>query len=173
MRSLFSSTAVRVLRRAVLAGFVFGMPALASAQGHAPGDAVTLVGNEAPVETAGGSDEPLCAALVAPTEATVTAFDGRVRKNGFLLVWTTAREVMSATFVVEASGDGLLFETLTEVVADGSSAAPGTYCCLDATPAALATARRYYRLRQANADGSMTFSPVIAVNRPVGAQRKS
>jgi hypothetical protein len=79
------------------------------------------------------------------------------------LAWATASEKNSARFEVERSLDGETFAPIGTVVAAGSSSsAPRTYTLDDARlPAGAATL--YYRLKQVDADGTFSYSPVRVV----------
>gem|GEM_PF-1688725 len=78
------------------------------------------------------------------------------------LAWATASEKNSAAFEVERSADGVAFERIGTVPAAGSSRSARRYELLDAGLPAGA-ARLYYRLRQVDADGTFSYSPVRAV----------
>ena len=84
------------------------------------------------------------------------------------LAWATASEKNSAYFGVERSADGHVFAALGTVAAAGSSNSARSYGFVDAKlPGA---ARLYYRLRQVDVDGTVTYSPVRAVTpAPTGA----
>ena len=86
---------------------------------------------------------------------------------GNRLAWSTAQEVKSASFVVEASADGKEFAAVAELAAAGNSTSARSYEYLDASAAAQAAARRYYRLRQVDLDGTVAYSPVVALSRSV------
>ncbi|RSK42854.1 T9SS type A sorting domain-containing protein [Hymenobacter perfusus] len=80
------------------------------------------------------------------------------------LAWATASEVNSAAFEVERSPDGHTFGAVGTVAAAGRSTASRRYTLLDA---ALPTGAvvLYYRLRQVDADGTFSYSPVRVVTR--------
>lgn len=71
----------------------------------------------------------------------------------------------SARFVVEASASGEVFAAVATLEAAGNSTTLTTYVFLDATAGALAASRRYYRLRQEDRDGKVSYSPVVVVRR--------
>ncbi|MDO7845919.1 T9SS type A sorting domain-containing protein [Hymenobacter sp. M29] len=78
------------------------------------------------------------------------------------LAWATATEKNSARFEVERSLDGRAFARIGTVAAAGNSSSARAYELLDAKlPADAATL--YYRLRQVDADGSFSYSPVRTV----------
>jgi hypothetical protein len=84
-----------------------------------------------------------------------------VGRNG-VLDWSTASEKNNQGFDVEASLDGKVFVKRGFVAGHGTTSAPLTYRFLDEN-AAQRGSFQYYRLRQVDADGTATYSPV----RPV------
>lgn len=110
------------------------------------------------------------AAPVTPLPVVLVAFTGQVVAGGNQLVWATAQEVNSARFVVEVSVNGEVFAAVAALDAAGNSSSLTTYVYLDATAAALAAGRRYYRLRQDDLDGKVSYSPVVSVRRAAGAE---
>ncbi len=111
--------------------------------------------NQGALSNATAVATPLPVELVAFT-AQPSADQATVR-----LAWATATEKNSARFEVERSTDGTGFTRLATVAAAGTSASAHTYGCTDSTPP---TALLYYRLRQVDADGTATYSPVRTVN---------
>ena len=77
-----------------------------------------------------------------------------------LLAWTTASEKNSDYFEVQRSANGLSFEVLAKVAAQGSSTRPLSYEQRDVRPLA---GTSYYRLRLVDLDGRFAYSPVAAV----------
>jgi hypothetical protein len=77
-----------------------------------------------------------------------------------LLYWSTATEHGSGHFVIERSPDGVAFEDLTTVFAQGHSATTTEYRHIDDSPY---TGVNYYRLRTVDADGAFAHSPVRSV----------
>lgn len=103
--------------------------------------------------------------ITAPLPVVLSAFGGQATSAGNRLTWTTAQELKSASFVVEASADGTAFTAVAELAAAGTSTIAHSYEYLDASAAAQAASRRYYRLRQVDLDGTTNFSPVVTLNR--------
>ena len=100
-------------------------------------------------------NEPLPVEL---TQFTATA----TGPSAVRLAWATASEKNSAVFEVERSADGRAFVAIGAVAAAGSSSRARGYELLDSKlPAGAATL--YYRLRQVDADGSFSYSPVRTV----------
>jgi hypothetical protein len=82
---------------------------------------------------------------------------GKVR-----LDWATATEVDNAGFMVERSGDGDAFEPVEEVPGDGrDSYETKPYRVYDENPL---PGISYYRLKQMDYDGTVTYSPVRSVS---------
>jgi len=78
------------------------------------------------------------------------------------LAWATASERNSASFEAERSLDGVAFSPLGTVLAAGNSTTPHQYALRDALlPRTAATL--YYRLRQVDANGAASYSPVRTV----------
>jgi len=107
--------------------------------------------------------------LSTPLPVVLTAFTGQATSAGNQLNWATAQEVKSASFVVEASADGTAFATVAELAAAGNSSTARNYQYLDASVAAQNAARRYYRLRQVDLDGTVTYSAIVVLSRTVAA----
>ena len=95
----------------------------------------------------------------------VTLLDFSARAEGpaaVRLAWATASELNSAGFTVERSLDARLFQGIGTVVGAGTSAVHHDYALLDDHLPAGATLL-YYRLRQTDVSGALTFSPVRTV----------
>ncbi|TPG67517.1 FG-GAP repeat domain-containing protein [Hymenobacter nivis] len=102
----------------------------------------------------------------APLPVTLTAFTGQAAARANVLHWATASEKNSARFVIERA-TGAEFAAVGSVAAAGSSSSALSYEFADAT--ALAAGTTYYRLRQEDLDGTVAYSPVMAVVRAAGA----
>ena len=100
---------------------------------------------------------------LAPLPVELTAFTAAAEGNRAVrLAWATASEKNSLAFDVERGPDGRAFAAIGTVAAAGSSSAPRRYGFVDAKLPAGA-ALLYYRLRQVDADGSFSYSPVRVV----------
>ena len=97
-----------------------------------------------------------------PLPVTLTAFAATAQAADVYLTWATASERNSAYFEVQRSPNGQRFEALGRRAAAGSSTAPLRYEWLDANALA-APQTLYYRLRQVDFDGKISYSPVVAV----------
>ena len=98
-----------------------------------------------------------------PLPVELTRFTAEARGADALLRWATASEKNNDRFEVEASANGRMFQRIGQVVGHGSSAQPHEYQLTDLNIARYAASSVYYRLRQVDADGTATYSPVRTV----------
>ncbi len=103
-------------------------------------------------------DNPLSG--LAPLPVELTEFTARVVGSAVQTAWITASEKNSAYFEVQRSANGLRFESLTQVTAQGTTGSRHSYGHRDAQPL---PGQSYYRLRLVDRDGRATYSPVVAV----------
>ena len=95
----------------------------------------------------------------------VTLVDFTARAEGptaARLTWATASELNNAGFAVERSLDARVFQGIGTVAGAGTSSVRHDYTLLDNKLPAGATLL-YYRLRQTDVSGTLTYSPVRAV----------
>jgi hypothetical protein len=98
---------------------------------------------------------------VSPLPVQLTTFLGKATKTGVALTWETASERNTDYFEVQrAEGLTTGYSSLGQVKSAGTSTQAHTYQFVDAH----ATGLHYYRLRQVDADGTESFSPVATVN---------
>jgi hypothetical protein len=97
----------------------------------------------------------------APLPVELTSFTGSVDiQSSATLRWTTASERNTAYFAIERSTDGTSFAEASLLIAAGNSSKSASYQWRD--PQRL-THVTYYRLRQADLDGSVVYSSVVAL----------
>ena len=100
----------------------------------------------------------------APLPVVLTSFSGAVDAHGAaVLSWTTASEDNAAYFALERSADGDAYTEAGRVAAHGTNSQSLAYQWLD--PQLLAELT-YYRLRQADLDGTVHYSSVVALSPP-------
>ena len=80
--------------------------------------------------------------------------------------WATASEKNNDHFDIQRSAAGEGFATIGTVKGQGNSTSAHEYAFTDGHPLA---GQAYYRLRQVDADGSTSYSPVVAVQRTTEA----
>ena len=101
------------------------------------------------------------AATALPVE--LTAFTATAEgSRAVRLAWTTASEKNSQAFEVERSLNGRAFAAIGTVAATGNSRSSRSYELLDGKLPA-GTALLYYRLKQLDADGAFSYSPVRTI----------
>lgn len=88
------------------------------------------------------------------------SFDGRIEANGIYLVWKTASELNNVGFTLQRSNDAATWSDVKTIAGAGTTDAQTTYEYRDRQPASGMT---YYRLEQRDADGSKTYSRIIAM----------
>jgi hypothetical protein len=86
------------------------------------------------------------------------SFTASWKSNGIQLSWKTASEQNSLDFTLERSADGSSWTSLARLPAAGNSSSPNQYAYMDASPL---TGNIFYRLLQRDADGRISYSPVI------------
>ncbi|MDW3652074.1 MAG: SdrD B-like domain-containing protein [Bacteroidia bacterium] len=88
-------------------------------------------------------------------------FDVKQVGTHAVLNWATATELNAASFEIERSVDGLLFEPIASVEAAGTSMHTQQYEFMDKAVRQLGTDKISYRLRQLDYDGSFEYSKVV------------
>jgi hypothetical protein len=87
-------------------------------------------------------------------------FQATMRNGAVALGWQTTAEINADRFEIERRTDGREFRTIGEVKAANRAVGMNTYSFTDAQPLGGTT---YYRLRQVDANGSASYSPVRKV----------
>jgi hypothetical protein len=100
--------------------------------------------------------------IVRPLPVELKEFKATAVRQDAQLMWTTASELNNDRFVVERSLDGLTFSAIGTVQGKGTSTQQSKYSFTDAGAARFG-ALIYYRLKQLDFDGTVTFSPVRTV----------
>jgi hypothetical protein len=91
---------------------------------------------------------------------TLVSFQAIRQNNTVQVKWTTTREMNSATYIVERSGNGRQFAAIGTVPAAGQSNRTITYQFTDTKPLA---GNNFYRLKQVDQDGKTTLSKIAWV----------
>ncbi len=97
-----------------------------------------------------------CAAL----PVTFSNFDVKLQESGVLVSWSTASEQNNDHFEVERSGEAKTFSSLGVVKGNGNSNAISKYQFTDNAPL---PGMNYYRIRQVDLDGSVSYSTMRAI----------
>ncbi len=98
---------------------------------------------------------------VLPVE--LLSFKGKLANDKIELQWTTVNEINNDFMAIERSQDGINFQEIGRVAGQGTSSAGKDYAFMDDYPM---PGVNYYRLRQVDFDGTMTYHNVIAINNP-------
>lgn len=95
----------------------------------------------------------------------LVSFQGKwVDGAGNELSWVTSWEKNNDHFEVQSSSTAKSFESIGRITGKGTTNALQTYTFVDAQPLAELT---YYRLKQIDLDGSISYSPIIGIRRGV------
>lgn len=89
------------------------------------------------------------------------SFRGEANKNEVILKWQTVHERDTKLFEIQRSNDAQQFKRLGSVDAAGTTQQQSNYEYNDSAPL---PGTNYYRLRQVDADGKVTYSHTITVN---------
>jgi hypothetical protein len=136
---------------------------------------VTIPCNTAPSlslegTTANNNFSSLCNAITVtqtnPNPVKISYFNGISQSNKIALNWQTESEIGFSHFVVQRSGNALEFGDLETIKADGESTEKINYRFIDNNPF---PGINYYRLRQVDKDGTVSFSKIIDINADGGA----
>ena len=99
-----------------------------------------------------------------PLPVELTDFSAQAVKNvDAALVWHTASEKNNDHFDVERSGNGTDFVKIGQVKGQGTTTSPTAYALTDAGIGTKTSGLVYYRLKQVDLDGTLTYSPVRTV----------
>ncbi|MFN6341506.1 MAG: T9SS type A sorting domain-containing protein [Bacteroidota bacterium] len=101
---------------------------------------------------------------VNPLPVSLTAFTARAFNADVILNWKTASEINNYGFFIERSLDGIHFSTINFVEGKGNSNVTAEYVYTDVNAFGTA-AKLYYRLRQQDIDGTISYSNVAVLTR--------
>lgn len=98
---------------------------------------------------------------ITPLPVSLLGFEAHPQSDGTVLCeWRTEREINNAGFEVERSKDGESFESLAQIVGNGSTELFHSYEWTDEDPY---RGLSYYRLKQVDIDGAVHYHPKVAV----------
>ena len=95
-----------------------------------------------------------------PLPVELISFTARQKQAAVQLEWVTASEINSDFFNVERSSDGLTYSIINSQKAAGNSTVTKSYSAIDLSPI---SGISYYRLKETDFDGSISFSSPVAV----------
>ena len=94
-----------------------------------------------------------------PLPVSLTSFSAKSASNGTLLQWNTAKEISTASFVIESSTNGLTFNEVGSVSARNNGIDSYSFTDRITTASTL----NYYRLKIVDKSGTFTYSNVVTV----------
>jgi hypothetical protein len=83
------------------------------------------------------------------------------QNNSAVLMWTTAQERNTKTFIVQQSVDGIKWDDLNSLPASGTKNSPSFYSYTHKKPN---NGVNYYRILQLDSDGKYTYSDIRSAN---------
>jgi hypothetical protein len=107
--------------------------------------------------------------MLTTLPVSLVSFKADLRGAAVDVHWATASEQRNAGFEVQRSADGSVFTTLAFVAGAGTSQVATAYDYHDAAPLHTTS---YYRLKQLDTEGAVSYSPVVAVE-PVALVTKA
>jgi hypothetical protein len=113
--------------------------------------------------TSAGSEDIFVSALsqTGALPVVLVQFMAIKRNSSIQLIWQTASEQNTSSFVVERSSDSRVFIALGSVAAANNSSSSKNYSFNDAQPT---TGANFYRLKMIDADGKFNYSKIVLVN---------
>lgn len=99
--------------------------------------------------------------LNALLPVTLSGFTVSKQNNNILLAWSTASEINNKIFVIEHATDGIHFKTIGTVKAASNISQTNNYSFVHINPG---YGTHFYRLKQVDADGQYTYSPIRIIN---------
>lgn len=136
---------------------------LSALKGGNPGSAGGLFNMQFQVGSNNACDRLfICATLSCPAPVEFFSFDVKKHSGSNYLIWKTASEDNSASFVVERSSDGIHFESLAQIPAAGHSTNLLTYSHTDHNVPS--SSILYYRIKEVDIDGSAMYSQIKSIN---------
>jgi len=97
---------------------------------------------------------------ISPLPIELLSFTAHLNSDKVDVAWTTASEKNNDHFTIEKSRNGVTFEDVYTVSGAGNSSTIINYFEIDQSPY---TGISYYRLKQTDFDGSLTYSHIVPV----------
>lgn len=101
------------------------------------------------------------ATVLSPLPIELLRFTAAKQNNTVLLNWSTATETNNDYFTIEKSKDAVEFTELTTIDGAGNSSVAKNYSTTDFNPI---SGINYYRLKQTDFNGSISYSGTVAVS---------
>ena len=120
-------------------------------------NAADIVDNTLTLTSVNGTDGSSCDSFsVLPVD--LLSFNASIEERGVRLDWSTASEINNDRFVIERSADGVDFQSIGEILGNGTTNERIDYFFFDDSPVQGAN---YYRLVQFDYDGANEHSETV------------
>ncbi|OUJ74162.1 hypothetical protein BXP70_10515 [Hymenobacter crusticola] len=106
----------------------------------------------------------------APLPVELMAFGAKLQKGRVYVTWSTASEKDNEGFNIERSQDGKTFTSIAYQKGQGTTANKTSYEAIDNQPL---IGTSYYRLKQTDSDGTISYSPVATILNGAGSMNVS
>jgi hypothetical protein len=93
----------------------------------------------------------------------ITSFKGERKLNEIRLAWATATEADNKGFELQRSADGRSFSSIAFIASKGLRGSSNTQLQYDYTDVRPLKGSNYYRLKQVDHDGNISYSSVVSV----------
>jgi hypothetical protein len=122
---------------------------------------ITMYNPFAGSQADGATNFPILGVLIA-LPLNLLEFKGEQEQDKNILLWTTANEEETASFIIQRSADALHYKDIGTVAAAGDYSGTLQYRFEDIQPL---DKNNYYRLKMLDQDGSFTYSSIILLKR--------
>jgi len=109
------------------------------------------------------TEAPFTIPVSGPLSVELMNFTVKLKEHDALLSWTTASEKTNEYFAVERSKDAFIFSQIGKVQGFGTTNNATNYNFIDRDVVDALRGTLYYRLRQVDTDGTMTYGPTRTV----------
>lgn len=104
------------------------------------------------------SCDPILGCVFTALPVVLTSFEAKMEAGAIAISWETASETNNAGFQVQKSQDNRIWEQVDFIEGQGTTSSASQYEYADQFPR---IGTNYYRLKQIDLDGSLTYSNVI------------
>lgn len=108
--------------------------------------------------------------ISAPLAVKLIRFYVAPAANEVMLHWVTSAETNNQLFAIERAADGLHFMEIGQVPGKGTTSQEQQYQFADQRPL---PGKSWYRLRQVDIDGKISYTPVLMINRDFNSPQQA
>jgi hypothetical protein len=139
-------------------GITFGSLSLNNANAFSGGVDICDADDPSSTPVASGTSQCNCSTIL-PVRFIAYYTKANYEHKAVEVIWSTASEENSATFVIERSTNGFDFSPIGSVSAAGDSDEVNNYVFYDSAPV---LGKAYYRIKQIDLDGTFDYTNVMA-----------